>query len=138
MKPIYVLLKQEAEYEGQDTIDLILWIGEDINDARNIILEKLEKDVTFFVDHALYRMYNTKEDFDYVYIQDSAMMQKYPPIRPIEQKEYEKLIEFSIGVEEVIKEIRQRNKEKTRLEKEQKEKSERELYEQLKKKFEQI
>ncbi len=137
MKPIYVLLKQEAEYEGQDTIDLILWMGEDINDARNIILEKLEKDVTFFCDHAMYRMYNTKEDFDYIYIQDSAMMQKYPPIRPIEQKEYEKLIEFSIGVEEVIKKIRQRNKEKIKKDKELAEKSERELYERLKKKFEQ-
>ena len=137
MKPIYVLLKQEVEYEGQDTTDLILWMGEDIDDARNIILEKLEKDVTFFCDHALYRMYSTKEDFDYIYIQDSAMLQKYPPIRPIEQKEYEKLIEFAIGVEEVIKEIRQKYKEKIRLERERKEKSERELYEQLKKKFEQ-
>ena len=137
MKPIYVLLKQEAEYEGQDTIDLILWMGEDINDARNIILDRLEKDVTFFVDHALYRMYNTREDFDYIYIQDSAMLQKYPPIRPIEQKEYEKLVEFAMEVEEVIKEIRQKNKEIARLERENKEKSERELYEQLKKKFEQ-
>ena len=137
MKPIYVLLKQEVEYEGQDTIDLILWMGEDINDARNIILDRLEKDVTFFVDYALYRMYNTREDCDYIYIQDSEMLQKYPPIRPIEQREYEKLIEFAMGVEDVIKEIRKRNKEKYILEREQKEKSERKLYEQLKKKFEQ-
>ena len=133
MKPIYILMQKESNYDYQDTEELIFWVGEDINDARNIILEKLENDVTFFVDNGLYRMFNTNEPFDYIYIQDSKMLEKYPPILPIKQNELEKLIEFSTQLEEVIKEIRQRNKE---LSKERIESASRLEYERLKKIFE--
>ena len=133
MKPIYILMQKESNYDYQDTEELIFWVGEDINDARNIILEKLEKDVTFFVDNGLYRMFNTKEPFDYIYIQDSKMLEKYPPILPIKQDELEKLMEFATQLEEVIKEIRQRNKDAI---KERIEVANRKEYERLKKMFE--
>ena len=133
MKPIYILMQKESNYDYQDTEELIFWVGEDINDARNIILEKLEKDVTFFVDNGLYRMFNTKEPFDYIYIQDSKMLEKYPPILPIKQDELEKLIEFATQLEEVINEIRQRNKDAI---KERIEVANRKEYERLKKMFE--